>query len=326
MTDKKIKIALLALLLVASPLARATITLPLPWQQGLKVRYQSDSVQEKIRAGKHERAQTRETAVLEIVEANEKGYLQVWHSQAPRVEVSGDGEDMAAKREIARKMSERFADVPLQAELDAQGVYTGIRNWEQLGATLREVMLPFMTKQAQGRPELAAADAAKLRETILPVLHRMTTQSAVNTTLGKQAAIYNFFTAPSLAPGKPKTYEDTLPSPWSADILPTVGSFEMTEVDEKAGTVSIRWQQSIDPVKGAAVARKMLEAIAGAPLTQAVAAGLPEGLKLTDEATVVIDRKSGVPLSLVHRRDVAFGGATSVTTWTLKKLADEAKQ
>lgn len=320
MIEKRLKFALVWLLLAAPTMVDAAIALPLPWQQGQKVRYQSSSVQEKVRAGQRERIDTREISVLEIVEANDKGYLQVWRSESPSVTVSGNGDVIAGKRDIAQQLTQRFAKLPLQAELDATGTYTGIRNWPELGAALREVMLPFMVRQAQARPELAKADEATLRATITPVLQRMTTQAAVNSTLGKQVAIYNFFTAPKLTPGKPVSYQDTMPSPWSVDILPTTGSFELTGVDEKAGTVSILWRQSIDPVKGAAVVRRMVEAITGTALPKQVTDGLPKGLVLSDQATVVLDRKSGLPLSLVHRRDVALGDSTSVTTWTLTKL------
>lgn len=322
MIESRLKIALMWSLLAAPTLVDAAIALPLPWHQGQTVRYQSSSVQEKVRAGKRERSDTREISVLEIVEANDKGYLQVWRSESPSVTIGGDGADIAGRREVAQQLSKRFASLALQAELDATGSYTGIRNWQELGSALREVMVPFMVRQAQARPELAKADEATLRATITPVLQRMTTQAAVNSTLGKQVAIYNFFTAPNLTPGKPVSYQDTMPSPWSADILPTTGSVELTGVDEAAGTVSLRWRQSIDPVKGAAVARKMVESIAGTALPKQVTDGLPKGLLLSDQATVVLDRKSGLPLSLVHRREVGLGDSTSVTTWTLTKLGD----
>ena len=325
MTERRWKVGLVCLLLAATslaatPLAQAAITLPLPWKQGMKVRYSSSLVQEKVRADKQERTETRETIVLEIAEASDKGFLQVWRSQAPSVLVSGDGASVAAQRAIAKKMAERFAALPVKAELDAHGSYVGVRNWQELGAALREVTLPFMVRQAQTRPELANIDAAKLRQMIAPALQRMTTREAINSALGKQAAIYNFFTGASLTPGKPVSYSDTMPSPWSADILPTIGSVELTEVDEQSGTVTIRWKQSIDPVKGVIAARKMVSAIAGAPIPNQAAAGLPKGLTLSDQATVVLDRKSGLPLSLVHRREIKFGNNASVTGWTLNKL------
>ena len=65
-----------------------------------------------------------------------------------------------------------------------------------------------------------------------------------------------------------------------------------------------------------------VEAISGKPLPKRLPAGLPPGLVLADHATVVLDRRSGLPLSLVHRREVALAGATTINTWTLTKLAD----
>ena len=99
----------------------------------------------------------------------------------------------------------------------------------------------------------------------------------ISNSLGKNIAIYNFFMAASLNVGEPTVYEDYLPSPWSADLIPSRGSFRLVGTDERAGT---------------------------------------------DEATVVVDRKSGLPLKLSHQRRVEVGSASNMNTWTLDKLPD----
>jgi hypothetical protein len=322
MRGSAIKLASLLPGLLLAAVAQASVSLPLPWKQGMEVAYRSSSVQERTRAGKHERIVTREDIRLKISEAGDQGFLQVWSSPSPRIEVSGDADSLAADRRMAQQVAERFAGLPLQAQLDASGAYAGLRNWQQLGQALREVMLPILLQQAKARPELAKADEAKLRALLQPALQRLTTQAAIDSTLGKQVAILNFFTAPSLPSTKPVHYQDSLASPWSADILPSRGSFELVGVDDKAGTVTISWQQAIDPVAGAAAAWKMVAAISGKPLPKGARAGLPPGLVLADHATVVLDRRSGLPLSLVHRREVALAGNKTINTWTLDKVAD----
>lgn len=311
----------------AKPVVTPTaVTLPVPWKQGLKVRYQSSAVQEKVIAGKHEKTDAREITSLEIAEATNKGFLQVWRSLSPSVAITGDVPDVGVRSAFAKKMSTRFASIPLKVELDRQGAYVGLRNWQELGSVMREMTSPVLVQQARARPELAKADETRIRELLAPTLQRMTTQLAINSTLGKQAAIYNFFTAPSMTPGKPAAYEDTVPSPWSADVIPSVGSVELVSTDDNAGTVTLRWRQTIDPVKGAAVTRKIYESITGAKLPPGAPAGVPKELVLRDQAVVVLDRKSGLPLSLEHRREIKVRDNSSVSTWTLKKLVEPAQQ
>ena len=63
------------------------------------------------------------------------------------------------------------------------------------------------------------------------------------------------------------------------------GTFELGEVN--ANTVTIRWNQSIDPVKGAEVMQRVVKQLVGGELPKGEP--MPE-LKLTDSATVVMER------------------------------------
>lgn len=322
MDSRKACLSLLLIAIVFPSLAIATVTLPLPWKIGDSHRYQSVVVQEKTRAGKMQRIETHEVDSIKIVEAGPKGFLQAWHTDSSRVAISGDAGSSDAEKEMVSQLQDRFRDLALEAELEPDGAYRRLRNWKVLGGAMREVMLPVMVKQARSRPELAKADEAGLREKFVPALERMTNEQAISNTLGKNIAIFNFFTAASLKPGEPRVYEDYLPSPWSADLIPTKGSFRLAGTDDRAGTVTIEWKQEIDPVKAAPIMWKIVESLMGQPVSDKNKQALPEGFILTDQATVVVDRKSGLPLKLSHQRRVEAGTARNVSTWKLDKLPD----
>lgn len=319
---RKICLSMLLAVPVFPSLALASITLPLPWKLGDAHRYQSVAVQEKTRAGKTQRIETREVDEIRIVEAGPKGFLQVWRVQSSKVTMTGDSGNAAADQLLVTQLTEGFRDMALQAELEPDGTYLRLRNWKALGETMRGVMLPAMVKQAKARPELAKTDEAEIRAKFVPVLERMTTEQAISNTLGKNIAIYNFFTAASLKAGEPIVYEDYLPSPWSADLIPTKGSFRLAGTDDRAGTVTIAWRQEIDPVKAAPIMWKIVESLSGQALPDKTMKALPDGLSLSDQATVVVDRKSGLPLKLTHQRRVEAGTARTTSTWTLDKLPD----
>lgn len=316
--------ACVLLLLLAAPIAEATITLPVPWKEGMQLRYRSSSTQEKVKGKLHTRVQTQDETAIDIL-AGADGFVQRWRSIKPEVAVTGDGDQVAAERRMTQALLKRFAGLAMEAKIDAAGNYQGLGNWQELGAAMREVMLPVMLEQASKRKELAGVEPELIRSRMVPALEKMTSQAAVDAALGRQVAIFNYFVAPSLARGKVETYEDSMPSPWSADVIPTRGRVEVLAVDERADTVTIRWQQSIDPVKGAAVAWRMVEAITGVKQAQMEATrGMPKGMELRDEATVVLSRSSGLPLRLEHRRHVALGNASNSNHWTFEKLPDRA--
>jgi len=109
-----------------------------------------------------------------------------------------------------------------------------------------------------------------------------------------------------------------VPSPWNADLIPTTGSFELREVGPNR--VTIAWKQSIDGDKAREVMRKIGRELAGKG-----ADGKPRPapkLTLTDEATVVMDRRSGLPLRIEQTRRIGAGDSRKTTVWTLEKLPD----
>jgi hypothetical protein len=307
----------------ASPAAAppASIALPLPWKAGVRANYASVATQDKLRSGKHVVLTTRETLAISVLEVNPGGVLLRWSNESPVVEASGDAPTLASDKAVVEALAARFGAMPYEVELDAKGEFTGLRNWKALSTAMREVMLPVLVAQARTRPELAGQDEAALRARFAPLLEKMSGQGATNASLGREAAIFNFFVGASMRIGEPRDYEDSVASPWSADMIPTRGRFELVSVDEAANTATIHWTQSIDPVKGKPVVLKSIEALAGKPLPDAAKASLPEGVRLDDEATVVLDRATGLPLRLKHTREVAFGGAQTRNTWTLEKIA-----
>lgn len=316
-TFLRCRIALALVLLGIAAQATASVTLPLPWKLGLRANYLGRSIQEDQRGGKTRRTETRETDVLRITEAGPKGYLQVWRISDTKVEVSGDASGLEKDKALMLNLAKRFERLPMEAELDAQGNFTRLRNSRELGAAMREVMLPVLLEQNRAKSQAAGVDEATLRRRLEPILDRLTSDQAVSSTLGRQAAVFNFFTGASLTRGKPMSYTDVVPSPWSADVLPTQGTFEL--VDLNANTVTIRWKQGIDPVKGAEPMQRIVRELVGKDLPKGQA--LPE-LSLSDTATVVMERRSGLPLRIEQVRRIQAGGSVKTTTWKLEKLPD----
>jgi hypothetical protein len=308
-------------LLAMAAVAQDTLRLPMPWSGGLRVAYHSETVQETRRAGGSQRLRTSEALQLEIAEHGPAGTLQVWRTLDPSVEASGDADTLAQDRALVTALATRFAGMPFEAELNAKGEFQGLRNWEALGAAMREVMLPALVANARKRPGTASLSEAELRARYQPVLERLSGREATNASLGRQARIYNYFVGAALRPGQARNYEDSTPSPWSADVIPTRGRFELGAVD--AATATIRWTQDIDAAKALPIVLRNLEAV-GAPAKAPPPGALPPGVRIADRAKVVMDRRSGLPILLEHRREVEFNGASTVSQWTLRRVSAKA--
>ena len=302
--------------------AAAPIKLPLPWIRGVQVAYRSEAVTEKSRAGTHQQLRTRETLHIEVTQASADRIVQTWRNADPVVEGSGDAPNLARELATAQALAKSVGAIPYEVELNAKGEFQGLRNWEALSAAMRAVLLPALVAQARQRPELATMDEAIIRARIEPVLVRNSGRNATNASLGREAAIFNYFTGAGMTPGETREYDDNVASPWSGDLIPTHGSFEIAAVDEKAGTVSIRWTQDMDPEKAREVVIRNVEATTGIAIRPEARGALPAGVKLSDRALVVLDRASGLPLSLDHVREVEFAGGSSRNHWTLERIPE----
>src|SRR5205814_4400571 len=97
----------------AASAADASISLPVPWKQGMVLHYRSQSSNEKTKGQLHTRIQTQDLNEISIVEAGPKGFVQQWKSLKPEVAVTGDGAQVANERKVASALVERFRSLPM---------------------------------------------------------------------------------------------------------------------------------------------------------------------------------------------------------------------
>lgn len=305
----------LLVLLVAPAAAQAAAPIPLPWQKGTSLTYQSTTVDERFENGKNRVTTTRGTTKIAITDVLADGYVQAWRDAAVAVEVRVDGVTDAKLQQASQATIDQYHDMEVQAQLDSLGLFVGVRNWQEIGTRMRQTALPVMIAMARTRPELEKMSDAELEAKFAPTLDQIASQGVIDATLGKYPTLYNLFTAPTVEAGKPTRYEDVMPSPVGNHPIPAVGMFERTEENAKEKTITIRWTQTIDPVKGMDAVWKMVEAISGSS-TPIDRSQLPKDLELSDEATATVRTDTGVPQRLQHVRKIKLGGQTRLTTWT----------
>ena len=112
------------LLLLAAGGAQATVTLPVPWKEGMQLRYRSQSSNQKVKGKLHTRIQTQDSIELRILEAGPEGFVQQWRSVSPEVAVTGDGDQVATERKVAQALVARIQAgvAPARAQLDVDPI------------------------------------------------------------------------------------------------------------------------------------------------------------------------------------------------------------
>jgi hypothetical protein len=314
------RVALLLCLTSTAAVAQAPSSIPLPWKVGTKLAYHSTLVNESTDKGVTLTGTERSDITIEVTQASDEGFVQVWREANTDFATTDTAPGVAADLETKKKLAAAMSDLGVEVELDSAGRFQRVRNWQALGERMRDVMRPMLRAQARSRPGAANLTDDDIDDRLELFLRFATGESSINGTLGKHPKQYNLFTAPAAAPGKPVRYEGAIESGVPGYRMPTVGMLELIATDEAADTVTLRWTEAVDTAREPAMVLEVAESMLGLAPSADRAAALKD-LEMRDQADVVINRSTGVPMHLVRVRTLRLADRSERMTWTLELKA-----
>lgn len=320
--------ALLTLVLLSTSLPTRAgendITWPLPWKIGTTLVYDKTTITQKQSKGVSKVRNYSDTTTISIVQARQDGFLQRWTSHDIKTESSGV---TPAEQAIEREGVQRLSAIPLDVELDGQGLFVRIGNLSSLQPVYRDVVRLGMelgiarsaagiTDDAQREQAIAQARAAGAA-----TLERMTSEPVLNNLVAPQPLSYNYFAVGGMVPGQVYEIEDLGENPLGGDPYPMLGNVRVTVDAADPRFLNAEWKIALHPTKSAPLLWAAVEKLTGTPFPAELRQGLPRQIDVHTELDVRIERATGIVQRMrrVETRKIMDSLETKTTTMNLRR-------
>jgi len=288
--------------IAADPPAKAEeIKVPLPWKQGQVLQYQFEQVETKTKPGAREKSISTSMLEVKTVEAGKDGFVQHWRSYDNKEEVlEGDKEQSKAIADAMKGLE----DLAFVVETDADGLYKGMRNLDEVAKRLRAAMQPVMLKlvRAAAEKNTVALEPAKRKEALDKVeaeanafLDRFTQAQVLEGLLTRDIQTVLNFSGAELEDDQAYELETTLENPTGGAPFPAKLTFGLYVEKESPEDVWLEWRLEIDAVKGAAAIWDTVERLYGRKIDDAERKTLPAQVSIVDTGFIVFERATGMP-------------------------------
>ncbi|MBX3413527.1 MAG: hypothetical protein KF708_12625 [Pirellulales bacterium] len=219
---------------------------------------------------------------------------------------------------FAVRMLELEETSPLELELSAAGMVLGVRNWREVQAAMQTRVEQLINELVRGgaKPEVAGALGSRVKESI-------STEAGVDKLTADDAYIYFGLSGRTVQPGGTSEYAGELVSPFGGDRVPAPIVLTVKADDAAKGTITIRSEQKADEAEARRMMVEFFKRSAkeqGKPFDEAK---LPKTVAIATVAEYLIELESGLPLKLVHGREVNVDGVVQVDTTAMQRVAKQ---
>lgn len=271
------------------------------WRVGERVHYEMQRTRERNQDdGNMPQPEVLIDVELEVLEADEDGYVLAWTERIRKFEAPGPGGD------VARRLAKLFDNYRLLLRVDRWSAIEGVENLDDVQQRTSKMI--DLLREEMLNQGLAARDV----DSILTAVRQAYTDEGQLVELITRAPSILFLPLgiDKLVPGKAVEYDDELPSPFGTEPLPTTGRFEITRVDARAQTATIAWSQTFDPEEATAAIRQGVERLAQRLGQSPGEAKLNDVFEIRDSAECEVDMKTGWPTSVEQMRFMRLGNIT----------------
>jgi hypothetical protein len=280
------------------------------WTKGEKARYEIIKTRRTAQGKSITRKTTTRTALeIEVLSANDDGYVLAWTLGATRFD-----DPKQAKDPLIRRMGNLLKHKRIILELDSQAAIIGVQNWRELKESSAK-MLDVLTEELNAA-ELDQGTIAKMRSQVASMF---ATKQQVEQLCTREAQMFFMPLGIELAPSEPFEYEDRLPNAFGGEPFPSRAQFALKAVDRATGRANITWTQTIPPDDARRIMEETLRNLArrlGKPVPDEEQL---KNLVIADTAEFVLEVSTGWIYSLTHERSTKTEGTSQEDVVTITR-------
>lgn len=283
------------LLAAAASLSNAaqSVSLVPKWQPGDKLRY--EMVRTRERSQKSEPARkggARTDFGVEVLSASKTGFVLAWTWGETRI----DDPDLASNL-AARKMANLMNGVRMILDVDPDGAFRGVQNWEELkekGTRLMDAMKDELKKAGIDETTSAAirAQASAL----------FASKEQIDQFVTREPQLFFMVMGAEFDGDTPNEMDSELPNPFGGEPFPSRARVALKGIDKEAGLARVTFQQTVEPNAARRIMERSLRDMAKRLGKPAPDGPLVKDLVIEDSAEFAIEISTGWIQSLTHTR------------------------
>lgn len=219
---------------------------------------------------------------------------------------------------FAQRMLELEEASPLELELSSTGMVLDVRNWREVKAAMEARVDELVKELIRGGAKAEVADTLGGR-----VKESISTQEGVEKLTADDAYIYFAMSGRTVRPGETSEYAGELSSPFGGDRVPAPIKLTIKDQDPDKGTITIRSEQTADVAEARRMMVEFFKRSAseqGKPFDEAK---LPKMVGIATISEYLIELESGLPLKLVHGREINVDGVVQVDSTAMQRVAKQ---
>ncbi|MCA9196716.1 MAG: hypothetical protein KDA87_04230 [Planctomycetales bacterium] len=270
----------------------AEVQLPVVWKVGDKVNYKVLKTREQT--GRQFSPDPSSTPLeIEVLESREDGYLLGW--TYGKVELPKGLKDVANPE--VEQLGELFRGFQFRLQLAHPPAIVGVENWQELQGKIRKVMKTMSDLRGENDAEAAAVTGQ--------IMTMFDTKEKVTALATRDAQMF-FFAVGGNYSAETYEYEDVLPNPFGGEPFPCKGQLRLKSLDEQQAVIS--WSQACEPEATLKIIKKIVTDMA-TRLNKPIKDVEQQigNFAVTDEGEFRIDRNTGWPIEIKHKRSVRSG-------------------
>lgn len=252
---------------------------------------------------------------LTVLEATKGGYALRW--DIGELETGDALEDPAAAA-----LMKLAASIDPVYEVNADGVYLGLNNWQEIQAGASqsiELLLDELAKQG-----LSGQERQAVRDMVEPML---SSRENLETFLLPELMNYHHIFGTEFDAENPLQYESLLPNPYGGKPFAAIVRFDAPRIRKDLGLVELTWSQILDPESTRATLLKtmsdMSEAIGADSVTEE---DLPDPFSIEDTGRLIVDINTGWIMYLELTRKITIGSDTRFDRVQIIDVTDTASE
>lgn len=315
-----------ALPMLSAAAADATAPAPekikwvLPWKDGVSLTYAEDHATTDETKPQRERSRSTSNTVIRITESSADGFVQTWTGSGYKYEVlEGDKVEEARMKAFASALE----DLPVEAQLDAAGNFTKLRNIDVIAPRVRTASRPLvegMIEDALAQipdEKVRAQKRAEAASMVDRAMDTMVSPAMMESILSRDLSWYNGFVGIDLEPDMEYGVDVDLPNAAGGPAIPAKLTFSLSVSEDSPDDIFVVYEQAMDSEKAQAALRANAVRLTGEEAQKALA---NVEISVKDEGLFVVHRPTGVVEMFESTRTTTVSGKEKVERTRLRLL------